>query len=84
MKYSNFSVNDFTMDEYFQSWVFSPGDENIRDFWESWLKANPEKRDDIMEAKRILESVRFKNHSLSTGELAQLWDRIHHDNTSHP
>jgi len=77
MKYSDFSVNDFTMDEYFQCWVFSPGDESVRNFWQSWLASHPEKRADIAEARLILERIRFSNHTLSAEELAQLWNRIH-------
>jgi hypothetical protein len=38
MRYIDFTVNDFAMDEYFQSWVFNSGDESIRNsgnhgFW---------------------------------------------------
>jgi transmembrane sensor len=82
MKYSNFSVNDFTMDEYFQSWVFSHGDESVRNFWESWLASHPQKSAEVVEARRILETIRFSNHTLSAEELAQLWNRIHHVNVS--
>lgn len=82
MKYSDFSVNDFTMDEYFQSWVLSPGDESVRNFWQSWLANHPEKRADVAEARRILETIQFSNHTLSAEELAQLWNRIHHVNVS--
>lgn len=80
MKYSDFSVNDFTMDEYFQSWVFSPGDESARNFWQSWLANHPEKKADVAEARLILETIQFSNHTLSAEELAQLWNRIHHVN----
>lgn len=82
MKYSDFSVNDFTMDEYFQSWVFSPEDESVRDFWVSWLVSHPEKREDVEEARRILRTIRFSNHKLSADHQDQLWNRIHHSDAS--
>jgi len=77
MRYSDFSVSDFTMDEYFQSWVFNPADENIKGFWESWLMNHPEKRGEVVEARKLLEGIQFTNHSLSADELASLWTQIH-------
>jgi transmembrane sensor len=77
MRYSDFSVSDFTMDEYFQSWVFNPADEGIKSFWESWLLNHPEKRRDVGEARKLLEMIQFTNHTLSADELASLWSQIH-------
>lgn len=75
-KYVNFSVNDFVTDDYFQYWVSHPADESPRVFWEGWLQQHPEKREDVEEARAILESIRFSNHTLSHEDLTQLWDRI--------
>lgn len=77
MRYTDFTVNDFATDEYFQSWVFNTGDESVRNFWETWLMEHPEMRQDIAEARKVLEVVKFTNHELSSDELAELWDRIH-------
>lgn len=77
MRYLEFSVNDFAMDEYFQSWVFRTGDDSVRLFWESWLMEHPEKREEVAEAKKLLEAVRFSRHELTGDELADLWNRIH-------
>ncbi len=77
MRYSDFSVTDFTLDEYFQSWVFNRGDESVDRFWKNWILDHPEKSADIAEARRILQAIEFKNHTLTEGELAQLWSRIH-------
>jgi ferric-dicitrate binding protein FerR (iron transport regulator) len=75
-KYVNFSVNDFVTDDYFQYWVAHPADESPRAFWDGWLQQHPEKREDVEEARAILESIRFSNHTLSHEDLTQLWDRI--------
>ncbi|WP_236676243.1 FecR domain-containing protein [Chryseolinea lacunae] len=82
MKYTNFSVNDFVTDDYFHYWVAHPGDHSAHVFWEAWLKQHPEKREDVEEARAILESIRFSNHTLSTEDLAQLWDRVRHIDTA--
>jgi transmembrane sensor len=76
MRYIDFTVNDFAMDEYFQSWVFNSGDESVRNFWESWLLEHPEKRREVAEAKKLLESIRFSQHELPGDEVANLWTRI--------
>ncbi len=83
MKYIDFSATDFAADEYFQSWIFNPEDESIRNYWALWLADNPGKRDEVMEARRILESIRFSHYTLATEDLTQLWNRIHSvENTS--
>ena len=77
MRYSDFTVTDFTLDEYFQSWVFDTGDDSVHHFWRSWLENHPEKATDVAEARRLLQAIQFKSHSLGEDELAQLWNRIH-------
>ena len=77
MRYSDFTVTDFTLDEYFQSWVFNTGDDSVRHFWDVWLANHPEKGPDISEARRLLQAIQFKNHSLGEDELAELWNTIH-------
>jgi transmembrane sensor len=84
MRYSDFTVTDFTLDEYFQSWVFNTGDDSVRHFWDTWLVSHPEKGPDVAEARRLLQAIQFKNHSLHEDELAQLWNRIHQVDKSVP
>jgi transmembrane sensor len=75
-KYVNFSVNDFVTDDYFQYWVAHPAEESASVFWQAWLRQHPEKREDVEEARAILESIRFSNHTLSHEDLTELWDRV--------
>lgn len=72
------------MDEYFQSWVFNSGDESVRNFWESWLLEHPERRADVAEAKKLLQSVRFTRHELSGDDVSVLWNRIHSADVKRP
>jgi transmembrane sensor len=82
MRYTDFTVNDFAMDEYFQSWVFRSGGDSVRDFWEAWLLEHPEKRADVTEAKKLLQALRFSRHELSGDEFSELWNRIHSVDTN--
>ena len=83
MRYSEYTVNDFAMDEYFQSWVLDSGDESVGSFWEAWLLEHPEKRKVIVEAKKLLESVKFQRHELSGDEHTELWRRINSEVETH-
>jgi transmembrane sensor len=77
MRYTEFTADDFAMDEYFQSWVLNSGDETVRSFWESWLSEHPEKRGDVAEAKKLLQAVKFSKFELSGDQVSDLWNRIH-------
>jgi ferric-dicitrate binding protein FerR (iron transport regulator) len=83
MRYSEYTVNDFASDEYFQSWVLGSGDESVRNFWEAWLLEHPEKMQEIAEAKKLLESVSFQRHQLTNDELSDLWRRINSAGETH-
>lgn len=63
------------MDDYFQSWIFSP-DENTCSFWESWLLNHPQKATDIEEAKDILKNFTLPRYTLSQDHVSELWKKI--------
>lgn len=63
------------MDEFFQSWVWSP-DEKTNDFWRSWLAAHPQKAKEIEEARYLLQHLTFPNYKLGDKEVSHLWRRI--------
>jgi ferric-dicitrate binding protein FerR (iron transport regulator) len=59
MDYSNFSIENFIMDEKFQEWVKYPTIEN-NFFWENWLRLNPHKEKEVKQARLIILSLDFK------------------------
>ncbi len=63
------------MDEYFQSWVFSPV-ENTNAFWNTWVQEHSHKRSEIEEARSILLGLNFAHHDLSAQEISHLWNQI--------
>ena len=73
--YARFSVEEFIMDEHFQSWVFDPGGKSDA-YWQSWLEENPGKLADVEEARSTLLSLNFSNWELPPEEVSDLWSRI--------
>ena len=59
MKYKDFEIDDFLMDEFFIQWIKNPNDNN-RHFWEKWLEQHPEKRPVVMEAVSIISAIHYK------------------------
>jgi hypothetical protein len=73
--YSNFTVNAFVLDEFFESWVLKP-DAHSNAFWTQWLNDHPEKARDVDEAREIIKQLAFSNYSLSETDISDLWVRI--------
>ena len=73
--YARFSVEEFIMDEYFQSWVLDPNGKSDA-YWHSWLEENPDKRADVEEARSTLLRLNFSNWELPAEEVSSLWTRI--------
>tara|TARA_R110002074_G_scaffold339281_1_gene509786 strand:- start:789 stop:1829 length:1041 start_codon:yes stop_codon:yes gene_type:complete len=63
MKYEEYNIDDFLMDDFFIHWVKNPNDNN-RHFWEKWLEQHPEKRAIVMQAIIIISSVHYKSKPL--------------------
>ena len=74
-EYQKFSVNDFAMDEYFQSWVLHSNDATEA-FWNAFLIDHPEKSTTLNEAREILTNFRLPRYSLSQEEVSKLWQNI--------
>ena len=68
MKYTEYDIDDFLMDEFFIEWVKEPN-ENNRHFWEKWLEQHPEKRDVVMQAFEIISSVHYQDRTVMEDRL---------------
>lgn len=76
MDYKQFQVQDFLADEFFVSWVLKD-DYATAHFWEKWLKANPEKRADVEQAKELIRSVNYRNTSrLTDTEYSSIFEKV--------
>lgn len=72
-----YDIMDFVMDEDFIRWVQEkrPDDEA---FWNHWLKTNPEKHLLVVEARRILESIRIEQRVFTAEEIDQEANKLLH------
>lgn len=68
--YTEFSLDDFICDEYFQNWVFHPDQESVI-FWEEFVLQNPVKKEIIDEARSILIKLQFKNYPIADDVIYQ-------------
>lgn len=58
MKYQNYKLEDFLLDENFIGWVLEPAEETNL-FWENWIKSNPDQLENVLKAKELLLSTKF-------------------------
>jgi transmembrane sensor len=68
MKYKKAAVNDFISDENFQNWILQPNEE-INEFWNNWLEANPERREEVADAREVLLNIKFKEEIPQVGQV---------------
>lgn len=75
MKYIDYAVNDFVLDENFKQWVLAPTAENSA-FWEAWLYDNPEKEPDVRQARKLILLMHFKKDHPENEDFQQVWEGI--------
>jgi hypothetical protein len=75
--YSKFNALDFSTDEYFLQWRMVTDEESDR-FWTNFIETHPSKKDEILSAIRIINSVQMNDYQFSQDELLTEWNHIHH------
>jgi transmembrane sensor len=76
MKYKDFDIEDFLMDEFFIKWVKHPNEETNH-FWLKWIQSNPEKKDALLVAKEIIESMDYRDKvQLPDEEYTEIFEGI--------
>ncbi len=75
MDFSNYTVEDFVLNDYFQRW--SKGQLPSEDhFWETWLAAHPEKRDEVIKAKILVQALEIKPVEQDPAETSRRIDGV--------
>lgn len=73
--YSGFDTADFLEDDFFIQWVINPGEENDL-FWQSFVRAYPEKQEAVRKAASIISTYRrqdiFDNEANKTAVLERI------------
>lgn len=59
----------------FIDWVKDPT-ETRQYFWKKWIDEHPENVDEIIRAKKFVQSLKFKEKELSAGELDEVFGKI--------
>lgn len=72
-EYHTFSVEDFVADEDFIAWVKS--NKNAT-FWEEWITVNPQKRNLLEEAKKLVLEISHDSDEMAFQNKIRLWKRI--------
>jgi len=75
MKYEDYSLQDFLLDDSFVKWVRNP-DPSTDDFWQKWIENHPKKKPLVEKAKLIVSSVRFEDTPLSEQEVQAMWHQV--------
>lgn len=85
-RYSDYVIEDFVLDSHFQQWVrFNKREERI--FWEKFISSNPDRKDYVLRAKSLLQSIYeqydtdISDEEIST-EINLLVDRIRSERNS--
>ncbi len=71
--YAGFSEIDFINDPILQEWIIRP-DEKSDQNWSSFLKAHPEKRQDVENAVRFLRALQFEPHEPDIKRIKECYD----------
>ena len=75
MKYIEYNVEDFASDEYFQTWVWGT-DVMADNFWRQWLLSNPEKKETVQQAKKLVLMMDLNQDELSDSQFDSMWQHI--------
>jgi transmembrane sensor len=73
--YSSFKTEEFCQDVNFIGWVVSPTEESNH-FWDSFVKANPDKLKDVQIASEYIKTFHFQEYNPTNHELSSLKVRI--------
>nr|WP_295921225.1 FecR family protein [uncultured Dyadobacter sp.] len=68
MNYRHYQVNDFVTDPVFRSWVLQ-ADRSAAAFWERWLAENPDRREEVSEARAFLYVLEGRPSQVGQEEL---------------
>lgn len=68
-------ISKYLEDKRFIQWVFSPRNE-LNEWWQTFETANPKEKENILLAKRILQTLHTKDKELSEDEKILLFSQI--------
>lgn len=73
--FTNFTVPDFAQEPSFINWVRSR-DEGATRFWEQWMAENPDRLEEIDQARRLVLALTVKEEGIPEERIQSIWGRI--------
>lgn len=73
--YSQFSVEDFVQDAYFQEWVLNETPQTTQD-WGMFCETYPDQKDNIAQAKSMVRALKIKDIPIAESDIQRGIDRI--------
>ena len=74
-KYTKYDAIDFAEEPSFIRWV-KGGDQKATAFWEKWMTTHPEKKEELKEAKVLVQAISVEESEPSATQIKNLWDKI--------
>lgn len=68
MNYRHYTATDFVTDPFFRSWILEQ-ESSAAAFWENWIKENPDRQEELDEARALLYVLAEKELSIGAEEL---------------
>lgn len=75
MKYDDYTVEDFILDDDFRRWILSP-DQASRVFWLTWIRDHPQKVSLVEEARNIILSTEYDEVDVDEEKNIALWEKL--------
>ncbi|NJN26889.1 MAG: FecR domain-containing protein [Cyclobacteriaceae bacterium] len=63
--------------EFFKRWIESDEPE-INDYWETWMRENPDKAEELLQHKAFFKAIKFQKYARSASMVDDSWKRLHH------
>ncbi|MEM6763589.1 MAG: FecR domain-containing protein [Bacteroidota bacterium] len=74
-QYKTYKVSDFAADASFINWVKGNAPQD-KERWTNWLAQNPDKIEDIQQAKTLVQAMVFKEPNMNAINTQALWSKI--------
>jgi ferric-dicitrate binding protein FerR (iron transport regulator) len=75
MRYTEYIVEDFVLDESFQNWVLGKNSHDEA-FWEQWIAEHPDMRPIVDEASHIIQGLQAEEVEVSREEIDQQFEEV--------
>lgn len=75
MRFREFTISDFMQEPSFRSWVLD-NDATAAAFWEEWMHSNPDKCEEVMQARQWLRVIGAPDWVPGADAATDTWNRI--------